>query len=102
VPRGIEYFTKWIEVEPVVQITAHKVQNFVWKNIVCRFGIPKRLVSDKSAARQTMYEDRYQAGVCISRAPLDEWAGRVRQPSLAQGLEEKVGESRRDFGGRGP
>jgi len=43
---AIEYFTKWIEAEPVAQITAHKVQHFVWKNIVCRFGIPKRLVSD--------------------------------------------------------
>jgi len=42
----IEYFTKWIEAEPVAQITAHKVQHFVWTNIVCRFGIPKRLVSD--------------------------------------------------------
>jgi len=43
---AIEYFTKWIEAEPVAQITAHKIQHFVWKNIVCRFGIPKRLVSD--------------------------------------------------------
>jgi len=43
---AIEYFTKWIEAEPVAQITAHKVQQFVWKNIVCHFGIPKRLVSD--------------------------------------------------------
>jgi len=42
----IEYFTKWIEAELVAQITAHKVQHFVWKNKVCRFGIPKRLVSD--------------------------------------------------------
>ncbi|XP_068466355.1 uncharacterized protein [Phaseolus vulgaris] len=30
---AIEYFTKWIEAEPVTQITAHKVQHFVWKNI---------------------------------------------------------------------
>jgi len=43
---AIEYFTKWIEVEPVAHITAHKIQHFVWKNVVCRFGIPKRLVSD--------------------------------------------------------
>ena len=41
----IEYFTKWIEAEPA-QITAHKVQHFVWKNIVCRFGVPRRLISD--------------------------------------------------------
>ena len=43
---AIEYFTKWIEAEPVAQITAHKIESFVWKNIVCRFGVPKRLVAD--------------------------------------------------------
>ena len=30
----------------MAQITAHKVQHFVWKNIVCRFGVPRRLISD--------------------------------------------------------
>jgi len=44
---AIEYFTRWIEAAPVAQITAHKIQSFVWKNIVCRFCVPKRLVSDK-------------------------------------------------------
>ena len=43
---AIEYFTKWIEAEPVAQITAHKIEGFVWKNFVCRFGVPKRLVLD--------------------------------------------------------
>jgi len=43
---AIEYFTKWIEAKPVAQITAHKVQHFVWKNIVCRSGVPRRLLSD--------------------------------------------------------
>ena len=43
---AIEYFTKWIEAETVAQITTHRVQHFVWKNIVCRFGVPRRLISD--------------------------------------------------------
>jgi len=43
---AIEYFTKWIEAELVVKMTTHKIQHFMWKNIVCRFGIPKRLVFD--------------------------------------------------------
>jgi len=43
---AIEYFTRWIKAEPVAQITAHKVQHFFWKNIVCRFGVPRRLISD--------------------------------------------------------
>jgi len=43
---AIEYFTKLIEVEPVAQIIAHKVQHFIWKYIVCRFGVPRHLVLD--------------------------------------------------------
>jgi len=43
---AIEYFTKWIEAKPIAQITAHKVHHFVWKNIVCCFGILRLLVSD--------------------------------------------------------
>ncbi|XP_068477029.1 uncharacterized protein [Phaseolus vulgaris] len=35
---AIEYFTKWIEVEPVAQITAHKVQHFVWKTLYAVLG----------------------------------------------------------------
>jgi len=43
---AIEYFTKWVEAEPISQITTHKVQHFMWKNIVCHFGIPKHLMPD--------------------------------------------------------
>jgi len=43
---AIEYFTKWIEAELVGQITAHRVQHFVWRNIVCCFDVPRCLVSD--------------------------------------------------------
>ena len=40
------YFTKWVEAEPLANITQQNVKNFVWKNIVCRFRVPKVLVSD--------------------------------------------------------
>jgi len=43
---AIEYFTKWVEAELVAQIIVHKVQHFVWKHIVCRFRVPRHLVSD--------------------------------------------------------
>ena len=43
---AIDYFTKWVEAEALATITEAKVQNFVWKNIVCRFGIPKTIISD--------------------------------------------------------
>ena len=43
---GVDYFTKWAELEPLATITEKKVRNFVWRSIICRFGIPKALVSD--------------------------------------------------------
>ena len=43
---AVDYFTKWEEAEPLATITEQKIRNFVWRAIVCRFGIPRALVSD--------------------------------------------------------
>ena len=43
---AINYFTKWVEAEPLTIITESKIQNFVWKNIVYRFGIPRMIISE--------------------------------------------------------
>uniref|UniRef100_A0A2N9FNL6 Uncharacterized protein n=1 Tax=Fagus sylvatica TaxID=28930 RepID=A0A2N9FNL6_FAGSY len=43
---AIDYFTKWVEAEPLATITERNIQNFVWKAVICRFGIPRVLVSD--------------------------------------------------------
>ena len=43
---GIDYFTKWVEAEPLAKITQQNVKNFFWKNIICRFGVSRVLVSD--------------------------------------------------------
>ena len=43
---GIDYFTKWVEVEALTTITEKNIRSFVWRNIICRFGIPRMLVSE--------------------------------------------------------
>ncbi|XP_073153413.1 uncharacterized protein [Henckelia pumila] len=43
---AVDYFSKWVEVEPLAKIAENEVLNFLWKNIVCHFGIPRRLASD--------------------------------------------------------
>ncbi|KAK3021604.1 hypothetical protein RJ639_045237 [Escallonia herrerae] len=40
----IDYFTKWTKVESLATITSAKCEDFFWKNIVCRFGVPRALV----------------------------------------------------------
>ena len=42
----IDYFTKWVEAEAQATITEAKVWSFVWKNIMCRFGIPQTIILD--------------------------------------------------------
>ena len=43
---AVDYFTKWAEAEPLATITEQKILNFLWRNIICRSGIPRALVSD--------------------------------------------------------
>ena len=45
---GTDYFTKWVEAEPLANIRDVDAKRFVWKNIVTRFGIPHALISDNS------------------------------------------------------
>ena len=41
-----DYFTKWIEAEPLATITSKRIEEMVWKDIICRFGLPRVLVAD--------------------------------------------------------
>jgi transposase InsO family protein len=41
-----DYFTKWVEAEALKHITQNDVRQFIWKNIVTRFGVPRALISD--------------------------------------------------------
>lgn len=43
---AIDYFIKWFEAEALVTITEVRIRSFVWKNIICRFEIPRTIISD--------------------------------------------------------
>ena len=43
---GIDYFTNLVEAKPLATITKKSIRTFVWRNIICRYGIPRVLVSD--------------------------------------------------------
>ncbi|GJZ98443.1 reverse transcriptase domain-containing protein [Tanacetum coccineum] len=46
---AIDYFTKWIEAKPLAKTTGKEVRKFSWDNIVCRFGLPRIIVTDNGA-----------------------------------------------------
>ncbi|GKB38304.1 reverse transcriptase domain-containing protein [Tanacetum coccineum] len=43
---AMDYFTKWIKAKPLAKTTRKEVKKFVWDNIVCRYGLPKIIVTD--------------------------------------------------------
>jgi len=42
-----DYFSKWIEAEEYVSIKDSAVKTFIWKNIICRHGVPYEIVTNK-------------------------------------------------------
>ncbi|XP_013614194.1 PREDICTED: uncharacterized protein K02A2.6-like [Brassica oleracea var. oleracea] len=45
-PILTDNFTKWIEAEAFAQVTDKEVRGFVWKNVICRHGLPYEIVTD--------------------------------------------------------
>ncbi|KAL2230799.1 UNVERIFIED_CONTAM: hypothetical protein Sindi_1674300 [Sesamum indicum] len=50
----VEYFTKWVKAEAVAKISEKEIINFIWKNIFCRFDLPRILISDND----TQFQER--------------------------------------------
>ena len=56
---GTDYFTKWVEVEPLANIKDVDAKRFVWKNIVTRFGVLHVLISDNGLQFDSKMFRRY-------------------------------------------
>ena len=41
-----KYFTKWVEAVPLRKAIRGAVTNFIKENIIVRFGVPHRIISD--------------------------------------------------------
>ena len=44
-----DYFTKWVEPKAYHQVRDREVKNFIWKNAICRFGVPKEIVTENGS-----------------------------------------------------
>jgi hypothetical protein len=45
---AVEYFTKWIEAKPLVNIAATGLRTFFWLTIISRFGVPRKITVDNT------------------------------------------------------
>ena len=44
-----DFFSKWVEAESYASIKDVQVENFIWKNIITRHGIPYEIVTDNGS-----------------------------------------------------
>ena len=56
---AVDYFTKWVEVEVLVNIIAKSIEQFLWKNVVYRYGIPHAFMTNN---RKQFDCDSFQSG----------------------------------------
>jgi hypothetical protein len=45
---AVEYFTKWIEAKPVINITSATIQKFLLQNIIYHYGLPQQITVDNA------------------------------------------------------
>ena len=45
---AVDYFTKWVEAEPLSRITEANTTSFIWRCIICRHGVPESIVTDNA------------------------------------------------------
>ena len=64
------YFTKWVEAIPVKQTTSEVVCSFIKQNILVRFGVPNKIVTDNATdfSSQEISAFCYQYGIILSHS----------------------------------
>ncbi|KAL0416105.1 UNVERIFIED_CONTAM: Pro-Pol polyprotein [Sesamum latifolium] len=93
---AIDYFTKWVEVEPLARITEGEVMKFIWKNIVCRFGIPREIISDNGRPFQGQRIQEWCQGLHIKQRftsvahPQSNGQVEVTNCILVQGIKRRL------------
>jgi hypothetical protein len=45
---AVEYFTKWIDAKPLVNIAATDLKRFFWQSIICRFEVSRKITVDNA------------------------------------------------------
>ncbi|XP_074561342.1 uncharacterized protein LOC141817608 [Curcuma longa] len=93
---AVDYFSKWIEAEALAKITEAAVMKFLWKNLVCRYGIPHRLISDNGRQFQGKKIQAWCKGLGIQQVftsvayPQGNGQAEVANRKILRGLKTKL------------
>ena len=96
-----DYFTNWMEAEAYVKVTQFNGVNFIWKCIICRFGLPRALTMDNGIqfnnTRVTEFSEQHEIRINFSPVyypqanEMAEATNKVLVNNLKRHLEGKKG-----------
>ena len=89
---AIDKFTKWPEVTPVVNITKKSAVAFL-RSIVCRFGIPNRIIADNGTQFKSRLFQEYSRTSASSYA-LRPWHIPAAMDRLREQMQRSSGDLR--------
>ncbi|KAK3017080.1 hypothetical protein RJ639_007011 [Escallonia herrerae] len=93
---GMDYFTKWVEAEALATISEKKCEDFFWRAVVCRFGIPRVLVTDNGKQFDNPTFRTFCANLSIEQHftsvahPQTNGQTEVTNRTLLQGIKKKL------------
>ncbi|XP_065036718.1 uncharacterized protein LOC135672189 [Musa acuminata AAA Group] len=97
---GVDYFTKWVEAEPLVTISERQIEKFIWKNLITRFGLPKTIITDNGPqfASQRFREFCANHGIHLKYSsvahPQTNGLTELTNRSILDGLKRRVSAAR--------
>lgn len=93
---AIEYFSWWVEAEPVAKITSAAAQRFIWRTIVCRYGVPRNIVTDNGSQFNSLafraFCENLGIVICFASVGHPEANGAVERANgnLLEGLKKRL------------
>ncbi|KAK3024680.1 hypothetical protein RJ639_043202 [Escallonia herrerae] len=93
---AVDYFTKWVEAEALATISEKKCEDFFWRAVVCRFGIPRVLVTDNGKQFDNPTFRTFCANLSIEQRftsvahPQTNGQTEVTNRTLLQGIKKKL------------
>ena len=85
-----KYFTKWVEAIPLCKAIGGAVANFIKENIIIKFGVPHRIISDKWQTNCQPWSKKHarvlsnQTPPIITLLPPKEWADKSNKQNPYQ------------------
>ncbi|RVX07131.1 hypothetical protein CK203_030446 [Vitis vinifera] len=90
-----DYFSKWVEAEAYASIKDKDVTKFVWKNIICRFGIPQTIIATTvhsliASLSEFLFGTKHPEFILHTALSSKQWQAEATNKTLITALKKRL------------